>query len=293
MKDPDAKPVSDSPDGAEREFEVSRVRRSGREAARDFVAAEEPMEIRVVFGPVERRTMRNVSITMRTPGHEDELAVGFLFTEGLLSSHEEIEKIETRGVDNEGRPTGNIVRVHLRPEVPFDPVRLQRNFLTTSSCGVCGKASLDALEVQGLTRLDDESVPVTERVVHSLPDLLRAGQATFARTGGLHGSGLFDAAGRITCIREDVGRHNAVDKLIGRQFLDGRTPLDRFGMIVSGRVSFEIMQKALVARLPVLVAVGAPSSLAIETALRYNMTLIGFTSAERFNVYSCGSRVVS
>ena len=264
----------------------------GRSDARvDQVAVEEPMEIRVLYGPADRRVLSVVTITMRTPGHDEELAVGFLYSEGLLQSPTEIEQIESRGVDDQGRPTGNILRVHLRPEVQFDPTRLQRNFLANSSCGVCGKASLDALAVAGLQPLNLDDLRVSSAVVGEMPQRLRQRQPTFAQTGGLHGSGLCSTDGEFTCVREDIGRHNAVDKLLGRAFMESRVPLTRQILVVSGRVSFEILQKAMVAGVTTVVAVGAPSSLAVETARRFNVTLVGFASAERFNVYASPIRI--
>lgn len=276
---------------AERQFDV--VEWSGGKLVKrdDTVVVEEPMEIRVVFGPADGRTMRNIAITMRTPGHDEELAVGFLVTEGLLTDRQQIEQVETRGVDKQGRATGNIVRVSLRPDVVFDAGRLQRHFFSTSSCGVCGKASLEALAVQGLECIENDGFKLPWKSIGAIPEALRQRQATFAKTGGLHGSGLVDRNSQLVCTREDVGRHNAVDKLIGRYFLDHKTPLSEYAMIVSGRVSFEIMQKALVAKVPMIIAVGAPSSLAIETAQTYNMTLIGFASGTRFNIYSSPHRI--
>ncbi len=257
----------------------------------DQVVVEEPMEIRVVFGPANKRSMRSVSITMRTPGNDEELAAGFLFTESILESPDQIAGIQVRGVDPDGQETGNIVRVDIRPDVEIELGKLQRHFFTTSSCGVCGKASLEALNVQGLKPFQGDQFQIAAAAVRLLPELLRNQQATFDRTGGLHAAGLINAAGKIVLSREDVGRHNAVDKLVGRCFLDGKTPLTEYGMIVSGRVSFEITQKALVAGLPLIVAVGAPSSLAIEMAQHYRMTLVGFASAQRFNVYAGADRM--
>ena len=228
---------------------------------------------------------------MRTPGHDHELAIGFLLSENILNSPDQIAEVSSRGVDGHGKMTGNIVRVDVVPGVEIELGRLQRHFFTTSSCGVCGKASLEALEIQGMQPIDSDSFAIDSKCIHQLPDHLRSQQATFNRTGGLHGAGLFDSTGKIVASREDIGRHNAVDKLIGRYFLDGQTPLTKYGMIVSGRVSFELMQKALAGGLPMIVAVGAPSSLAIEMAQQYKMTLIGFASADRFNVYANEFRV--
>ena len=276
----------------ERDYEVALFADGKLQSRQDQVVVEEPVEIRIVFGPTAKRTMRNVSITMRTPGHDQELAAGFLLTESILTSPDQIEGFQIRGVDSTGQVTGNIVRVDVKPDVELELGRLQRHFFTTSSCGVCGKASLDALEVQGLKPITEDGFQIQTRAISMVPEALRAQQATFQRTGGLHGAGLVDRNGQLVASREDVGRHNAVDKLIGRYFLDGRTPLAEYAMVVSGRVSFEIMQKALVGGVPMIIAVGAPSSLAIDMARQYNMTLIGFASESRFNVYAGASRVV-
>lgn len=256
----------------------------------DRLVIEEPMEIRLLFGPEEKRIVRSLSVTMRTPGEDEELAAGFLLTEGILSSPEQIERIEARGVDDRGQATGNTIRVALRPDVEVDFAKLQRHFYTSSSCGVCGKASLEMLQLRG-ARPVETNWQISAEAIRQLPDRLRAAQPTFELTGGLHAAGLFDSSGQLQGVREDVGRHNAVDKLFGRAFLDRRVPLEQFGLVISGRVSFEIMQKALAARVPVIVAVGAPTSLAVELAVQYGLTLVGFTSAKRMNVYAGGARV--
>jgi FdhD protein len=268
--------------------------RPGRERLdkQDLLAVEEPMEIRVTHGPPDGRTARSLSITMRTPGNDFELAAGFLYTEGILKDCSQIEGIEFCGPATAGRSTSNIVRVDLSQDVKLDIGSLERNFYTTSSCGICGKASLDAVQVKGLEPLEQTGPRFLREKIHALPEKLRAEQPVFERTGGLHAAGLVTPEGELLEIREDVGRHNAVDKLIGRRFLDGKTPLGELGMVVSGRASFEILQKALVAGIPMIVAVGAPSSLAVEMAERFGMTLIGFASSERFNVYTGEDRVV-
>jgi FdhD protein len=229
---------------------------------------------------------------MRTPGNDFELAAGFLYTEGILHEPGQIEAIEFCGPPAPGRETSNIVKVDLRPDTELDLDRLQRHFYTTSSCGICGKASLDALHVQGIEMLDPDRPTLERATVHRLPELLRGAQPVFERTGGLHAAALVDGEGRLLEVREDVGRHNAVDKLLGRAFLDGKTPLSERPMVVSGRASFEILQKALVAGVPMIVAIGAPSSLAVQMAERFGMTLVGFASAERFNVYTGHQRLL-
>lgn len=293
---PDSHASTDSADARERSCSISEVSAGKTIERDDSVVIEEPMEIRIVYGPDDERVMRSLSITMRTPGNDQELAAGFLLTEGIVSHPEEIEGTKSLGTDEDGGHTGNIVRVDLRADVDIDVGRLQRNFFTTSSCGVCGKASLEALVVQGLRPLPEfaaspDKSPVARSVVHGLSAALRERQPTFSRTGGLHAAAIFSHDGQIEQVREDVGRHNAVDKLIGRCFLDGKNPLSQYIMMISGRASFEIMQKAIAAGVPVVVAVGAPSSLAVDTARHYNMTLIGFASAERFNIYAGPERI--
>jgi FdhD protein len=249
---------------------------SEREEQRlDLLAVEEPLEIRLDGKPV--------SITMRTPGNDPELAAGFLFAEGLLGSADQVAAIS--------QPRRNSLEITLQPGNHVDVSRLDRNFYMTSSCGVCGKASLEALEMAGCPMLPAEAPSIDANVVHRLPATLREAQAVFEQTGGLHAAALFDFQGRLVAIREDVGRHNALDKLVGSEFLAGHTPLSDRLLLVSGRASFELIQKALMAGIPVLAAVGAPSSLAVELALRFRMTLIGFLRNQRFNVYSGGSRI--
>ncbi len=240
----------------------------------DLLAIEEPLEIRLAG--------KAISITMRTPGNDPELAAGFLFTEGILAGKHQIRVM---------RSGKNSIAVELQPDVEVDFGRLQRNFYTTSSCGVCGKASIEALRMQGCPVLPRSTNAVQSSVIHRLPTALRSEQAVFERTGGLHAAALFEPSGDLILLREDVGRHNAVDKLIGAEMLAGRTPLADKLMLVSGRASFELTQKALMAGIPILAAVGAPSSLAVETAQRFNMTLLGFVRDGRFNIYSGASRI--
>ena len=253
---------------------------------RDVVAVEEPMEIRLAVPGAGEHA---VAVTMRTPGNDFELAAGFLFCEGLVSRREDVADLRYC-VDVDPQEY-NVVTVQLRGGVPFDPASLTRNFYTTSSCGVCGKASLEAVEVKGCAPLPDGEVRIASDTIRGMPDILRQRQAVFERTGGLHAAELFDADGEPGSLREDVGRHNAVDKVIGEAFLEGRLPLFERILAVSGRASFEIMQKALAAGIPVVVAVGAPSSLAVDLARRFNMTLVGFTKADGFNVYAGRHRI--
>ena len=268
---------------------VTRLREGSGSTRQDVVAVEEPLEIRVRFADGDGWRTRSVSVTMRTPGDDFELAAGFLFAEGLVSDRRDIQDISYCSGDEQQEY--NLLEVRLTPSASFDAGLLNRNFYMTSSCGVCGKASLDAIEVQGCSPIADGTLTVTADVLTGLPDALRAAQPVFEKTGGIHASGLFDVEGRLLALHEDVGRHNALDKLIGREFLGGRLPLADRIVLVSGRTSFELLQKATMAGVPVVAAVGAPSSLAVELARRFNVTLVGFTRATGFNVYSARARV--
>lgn len=245
-------------------------------AVQDFVAVEEPLQIRL--------NGRDLAITMRTPGDDDALTAGFLFTEGIIDDAAQISEIE-----EDGKGT---VSVQLAPGVDSGSESSTRNFYMTSSCGVCGKASIDSLRAAGCTSLASEHPKIDAHVLTSLPDRLRTGQSVFERTGGLHAAGLFDTTGKLLDLQEDVGRHNAVDKLIGTALLAGGLPLEENILMLSGRVSFELVQKALRARIPIVTAIGAPSSLAVETALRFGITLAGFVREGRFNLYSGHGRIV-
>ena len=275
---------------SEKRFSITEIKQGQRATMEDTLAVEEPMEIRVVFGPTEKRTGRSLAITMRTPDHDFELAAGFLFCENIISSPTDIKKMELVGPIAEGREKPNIVRVELDEKIDLRMQDLQRHFYTTSSCGICGKGSLDALDAMSL-RPVESNVKISADIIHTLPGLLRTGQEVFQNTGGIHAAGLFDTDGQMLCLREDVGRHNAFDKLIGHQLLaskmpDSELPSTDLVAVLSGRASFELLQKTLSASFPILVAVGAPSSLAVELALRFGVTLIGFTSKDRFNIYS-------
>jgi FdhD protein len=253
------------------------VRRSDR------LAGEEPMEIRA-GGPGQDGVA--VAVTMRTPGNDFELAAGFLHTEGLLAGRDELHRIRYCGLDG-AEQLWNVVTVELAR--PFDAEGLQRSFFASSSCGICGKASLDQVEVAAAPL--SEGPRVAASVIASLPERLRANQQAFDATGGLHAAGLFSADGELVRVREDIGRHNAVDKVIGAALLGGELPLAGRIMAVSGRAGFEIVQKAAVAGVPVMCAVSAPSSLAVDAARRLGMTLCGFVRGGRFNVYAHTERV--
>lgn len=262
----------------------------GRETTKgsDWVATEEPLEIRIHHSG-ERHT---AAVTMRTPGHDFELTAGWLHAEGVVTNRDEIASLAycvDRGLGEEQRY--NIVNAHLRLARPVDLRPLERHFFTTSACGVCGKAGLDQLTTRA--GVLPQGPTVEADVLGSLPSSLRSAQGTFDRTGGMHAAALFDAYGRLVAAREDVGRHNALDKLIGWALLDGRLPLRDHLVLVSGRASFELAQKSIVAGVPILCSVSAPSSLAIEVASEFNMTLVSFLRDERFNVYAGAARIRS
>jgi FdhD protein len=262
--------------------EVERFTGPRSSLSSDEISVEEPLEIRL-SGHGEGGAMTTVAVTMRTPGDDVDLASGFLFTEGIVSARAELEEV---------RPIGpNATEVRLRPGTPVDTARLDRHSFVSSSCGACGKRSIDAVKVTSRHAIAPGEPRLAPEVIHRLPRALLAGQSAFARTGGIHASGLFDAEGRLLAIREDVGRHNALDKLIGSELLAGRIPMASRIVLVSGRVSFELVQKAAVAGVPVLGAVGAPSSMAVDLARECGMTLLGFVRDGRFNVYSGCSRV--
>jgi FdhD protein len=282
------------------ETSVSRVTLGVARDLEDVLAVEEPLEIRLGLPGGSHRA---ISITMRTPGDDAELAAGFLFTEGILKSPDQIRQIrhcgtskttgDTNGASKRDRDRKqNTIRVDLQDEIDVDLKRLERNFYTTSSCGVCGKSSIEALHT-GARKLADLDNPIIDSdLIHRLPERLRASQDVFDQTGGLHASALFTTDGELDITREDVGRHNALDKVIGAKFIARDLPLSDKILLVSGRLSFELVQKALMAGIPIVIAVGAPSSLAVELADEFGMTLVGFVRDGSFNVYSCPERIV-
>lgn len=271
--------------------EVLRLRPTGAEAGTDELAVEEPLEIRLAFGPATRRERRSIALTMRTPANDEELAVGFCYAEGLLRRRTDLLDVQAGGPRLAPGSEPNVVRLELHPDVAVDLDRLQRLFYTTSSCGVCGKASLEALE-QILEPVDPgDGVPMAAAALLGLPAALRGEQAVFRRTGGLHAAALFRPDGKLLCLREDVGRHNALDKLIGSRFLADKLPLGPGALLVSGRASYELVQKAVAARATVLAAVGAPSSLAVEAAARFGLTLVGWLRSDGMTVYTHPERI--
>jgi len=260
---------------------IVKVRDQGASECQDHLAVEEPLEIRLGG--------TNLSVTMRTPGEDEELVAGFLFSEGVITGADDLDVMARyRGPD--GDPDdGNVMNVLLKGDLRVAKDRLRRNFVASSSCGLCGKATIEAIRAS-LPPVKSDLVISVERL-NRLAATMHDAQSTFEKTGGLHAAGLFDADGRLLVSREDIGRHNAVDKVIGHMVLARAVPLDRHVLMVSGRVSFEIMQKALTARIPVIAAVSAPSSMAVQMALAADMTLIGFVRNGGFNLYAGAHRV--
>ncbi|MCH0542851.1 formate dehydrogenase accessory sulfurtransferase FdhD [Streptomyces sp. MUM 203J] len=264
---------------------VIRVRDGAVSARPDTLVAEEPLEIRLNGRPL--------AVTMRTPGEDFALAAGFLVSEGVVAAGDEVQRIAyCAGATEDGTNTYNVVDVRLAPGVPVPDITLERNVYTTSSCGLCGKASLDAVRTTARFRLEDgPAVRVGTDVLAGLPDRLRAAQRVFERTGGLHAAALFSPEGELLDVQEDVGRHNAVDKVVGRALREGLLPLGRAVLLVSGRASFELAQKAVMAGIPVLAAVSAPSSLAVDLAAETGLTLVGFLRGNDMNVYAGAERL--
>ncbi|MBS1804162.1 MAG: formate dehydrogenase accessory sulfurtransferase FdhD [Acidobacteria bacterium] len=268
-------------------LDVERFDRDSRWPLCEVVATEEPLEIRIEHGTRDHRVDQAISVTMRTPGHDRELAAGFLYTEGVIRDAVEIED-DAGSDDKAGR---NSVCIRLSPNVEVNAGSLSRNFYTTSSCGICGKASLLALQTVCPPRIKN-SFEIDARILFRLPALLRAQQAIFEQTGGLHATGLFTHDGSLQVIREDVGRHNALDKLVGAALFEDRLPLRDCVLLLSGRASFELLQKALMSGIPMVAAVGAPSSLAVQVAREFDITLVGFLRGDHFNVYHGAERIL-
>lgn len=257
----------------------------------DHLATEEPLEIQLSFGPSEQRTQRSLAITMRTPGQDFDLVYGFLFTEGIIHRRNDVIQMRYPGNQLDPEAQENIVLVELHPHTNFDFERLNRHFYTSSSCGICGKTSLEMVQPHAHFLLDPLNPQVTPPILLRLPQLLLPQQSLFGRTGGIHAAGLFSATGDLLLLREDVGRHNAVDKVLGAALQKHDFPLRTEILLVSGRAGFELVQKAIMAGLSVMAAVGAPSSLATELAEAHNLTLIGFLRDGSFNVYTGKERI--
>ena len=253
--------------------------------AHDELAIEEPLEIQIIYKTINNRIQKTISITMRTPGNDEELALGFLFTEGIIQNKKQVTKTDISVLENKASIT-------IRENEIINLPNTERNFYTTSSCGVCGKTSIDAIKtISAYSNIEDE-IRLSTNVFYQLEKQLRKQQAVFESTGGLHASALFDLEGNFITLREDVGRHNALDKLIGAAFLKNELPLTNKILLLSGRASFELIQKATMAGIKIIAAVGAPSSLAVQLAEETGITLIGFLRNEGFNIYTGEQRIV-
>ncbi len=274
---------------------ILKISPNSSEEKSDLVVVEEPLEIRLGYGSMDNRQQRSISVTMRTPTHDFELALGFLYSEGIIISYNQILSVK-HCVDAGKQATENIVRVELKPEVVFNSKSLQRNFYSTSSCGVCGKASIEAIDNLicdiPKQKLEQYALKVSKEYIINLPKSLAQHQKVFEYTGGLHAAALFDDFGNIILLREDIGRHNALDKLIGNAFTQDLLPLNDKVLLMSSRASFELIQKAVMANISIIVTIGAPSSLAIQTAEQFGITLIGFLRNESFNIYTGKERIL-
>ncbi|SHM15706.1 formate dehydrogenase accessory sulfurtransferase FdhD [Mucilaginibacter sp. OK098] len=275
-----------------KQIPITRVKDGEIEETIDALAIEEPLEIRLEYTLDSEPKVQNVSVTMRTPGNDAELAAGFLFTEGIIKSIDEIANIEHCFIAC-AENKENVILVKLKDGIVPNLQNTERNFYTTSSCGVCGKGSIAAIRTVGaFVQQKENETSVNSEVLYQLPEVLKKYQQIFAETGGLHASALFNLDGELLLIREDVGRHNALDKLIGAAIKKGLLPLDNHILLLSGRASFELVQKAVMAGIKIIVAVGAPSSLAVELAAEFEITLAGFLRNQRFNIYTAGHRIL-
>ena len=268
---------------------VTVVRKDGSFASKpDVLVTEEPLEIRAE-SPTQQ--VQPIAVTMRTPGHDFELAVGFLFTEGIIKQSDDVRTVRYCQLPDSAEQQFNVVTVSLTSQ--FDEALSRRCMVTSASCGICGTTSIEQLS-QMTSRVDLSTGPVmTAQMLTSLPDIIRKAQPTFDRTGGLHAAGLVDASGEAYCVREDIGRHNAVDKVIGKAVLDGKVPISNHALVVSGRLSFEIIQKAAMAGIAFIAAVGAPSSLSVETAEDLGITIVGFVRDGTANIYTHAHRITN
>ena len=265
---------------------IKRINDDRAEDADDQLVIEEPLEIHLQHGNADNRVQKSISVTMRTPGHDMELAAGFLFTEGIIMSSNDILFIEQESTDS------NRILFALQDNVDPGLQKTERNFYTTSSCGVCGKSSIEAIKTVSVYKNEEKSILLKTELFYTIQENLKTRQAIFESTGGIHASALFGLDGTFIMLREDVGRHNALDKLIGAFLLNDELPQTNTVLLLSGRASFELIQKASMAGIKVVAAVGAPSSLAVELARECNITLVGFLRNERFNIYSGEERII-
>ena len=276
---------------AVQQIQVTRIIDGTSEELSDAIAIEEPLEIRLEHGPAGERKVQNISVTMRTPGNDAELATGFLFTEGIIKNASVIKAAEHCFIAC-AENKENVIQVSLAENIIPHLQNTERNFYTTSSCGVCGKGSIEAIRtVSRFDNLKGDDITVDKNTLYQLPAALIDHQQDFSQTGGIHASALFSLTGNLLSLREDVGRHNALDKLIGNALMNGLLPLNNYVLLLSGRASFELVQKAAMAGIRIIAAIGAPSSLAVELAAEFNITLVGFLKHSRFNIYTSPERI--
>ena len=272
-----------------RQIDITKVKDHDSFLYADDIAVEEPLEIRVSYGIKDQRENKNISVTMRTPGNDEELAAGFLFTEGIISGNHQIKNIQRPEAEC-SRNQENVVIIDLADGFIPELMKVDRNFYTTSSCGVCGKGSIDSIRtVSSFQHIQKDAETIAFDTLYQLSENLRSFQNNFSATGGIHASGIFDYHGNLLALREDVGRHNALDKLIGHALFTNQLPLKNTILVLSGRASFELIQKAAMAGISIVAAIGAPSSLAIDLAKEFDMTLLGFLRENRFNIYNTAS----
>lgn len=269
---------------------VTKVNAGESTDTEDVLAVEEPLEIRLIYGPKNDRIQKSISVTMRTPGNDKELAIGFLFTEGIIQHIDQIDQSFSFSC-NEMKE--NTINIALKSDIAVDLGKLDRHFYTTSSCGVCGKSSIESIKITIEQKFNNSELKISSKILFQLPTLLSQHQSVFKSTGGLHASAFFTTDGELLAVREDVGRHNALDKLIGKSLLDNEIPANNKILILSGRASFELIQKAAAAGVQIVAAVGAPSSLAVSLAKEFGITLIGFLRGEKFNIYCGRERVIN
>ncbi|MCT4623167.1 MAG: formate dehydrogenase accessory sulfurtransferase FdhD [Schleiferiaceae bacterium] len=271
--------------------DITKIKGKTKREVGDVLAVEEPLEIRVGYGPENNREQKAIAVTMRTPGNDEELALGFLYSENVIQSKQDVLSIKPCINKESGEIEDNVLRVELSPDVKLNFQNLERNFYTTSSCGVCGKASIDSVDAVCVNRVSSQITVKTE-VIYNLFGKLHEKQLNFSLTGGIHATAIFDTHGQIKTLREDVGRHNAFDKIVGFSLLNRTLPLQTTIALLSGRASFELLQKAAMAGVSIVCAIGAPSNLAVELAESFNITLIGFLKEDQFNIYSHPERII-
>jgi FdhD protein len=284
--------MKDSVSTSVRHIAVEKINGDSCLSTSDVLSVEEPLEIRICYGRAEHRAQKSISVTMRTPGHDPELAIGFLFTEGIISSYHDIDSFHFPAMECSSQKD-NIIQMELVEGAEPRLQQADRNFYTTSSCGVCGKGSIQSIRtVNRFQNLPQSPLHLHPELFYQLPGKLKQAQRGFATTGGIHASGLFSIKGDLVLLREDVGRHNALDKLIGAALSNHSLPLRNHILLLSGRASFELIQKAAMAGILVVAAIGAPSSLAVELAAEFDITLLGFLNEKRFNIYNCSQRIL-